>query len=99
MSLRQAYQCCARPCSRTTGSPAPTWATWNRAPRAVTNRWVTPGTCGIAQVQSCRTETDVIESSSGHGGRRKIGGGPGRAHSCDARHVVLVLTHKTRREG
>src|SRR5215472_13059979 len=42
----QAYQCCGKLCSSTTGSPSPASATCRRAPRTSTKRCVTPGTCG-----------------------------------------------------
>jgi hypothetical protein len=45
-TCRQAYQCYGKPCSSTTGSPAPASATCSRAPRTSTNRWTIPGAGG-----------------------------------------------------
>src|SRR5262245_3101622 len=46
MTCRQAYQCCGKPCSSTTGSPSPASATCRRTPWTSTKRCVTPGTRG-----------------------------------------------------
>src|SRR5215469_6705133 len=61
-TCRQAYQCCGKLCSSTTGSPPPASATCRRAPRTSTKRCVTPGTCGNGRAPEPAGESPAWQS-------------------------------------
>src|SRR5262245_60125030 len=74
-TCRQAYQCCGKLCSSTTGSPSPASATCRRAPRTSTKRCVTPGTCGNGRAPEPAGESPAWQARRPLGTEPPAGGG------------------------
>src|SRR4051812_50083700 len=107
MTVRHAYQCWGNPCSRSTTGPAsePVSATWTRAPRTVTKRCRTPGTCGMAatvigttsdivrSMTSFRDDAELVKrlTNSASGRERPLGDLMREAHRALVVHLELAL--------